>query len=55
MVILWGKFKKTLEKKQLECFFVQYFGRLAFRTLTLEERGSPPQKKMTSVETKQAG
>ena len=46
MVILWGKFKKNLKKKQLECFSVQYFGRLAFSTLTLEERGSPPKKKV---------
>lgn len=34
--------KKSGKKKQLECFSVQYFGRLAFSTLTLEERGSPP-------------
>ena len=34
--------KKSGKKKQLECLSVQYFGRLAFSTLTLEERGSPP-------------
>ena len=33
-----GKIQKKLKKKQLECFSVQHFGRLAFSTLTLEER-----------------
>ena len=40
-----GKIQKKLKKKQLECLSVQYFGWLAFSTLTLEERAPKKDKR----------